>query len=287
MELDHVYVKTNGITLHVAQAGPVDGPPVILLHGFPEYWGAWKRQIPALAAAGYRVWAPDQRGYNLSDKPPEIADYRTEPLVNDILGLIEATGSDTVRLTGHDWGGNVAWNVALRAPERLHHLVILNVPHPRVMARHLRSDWRQRGRSSYMFAFQIPWLPEALAGSFNSNLAVRAMKATSAPGTFTPADIAGLKKAWSQPGAFQSMLNWYRAAFRFSSEDRPEPEVIPPTTIIWGDNDVAFEAIMAEESVALCRDGTLHKLEGVSHWVQHEAPERVNTLLLEAFSHKA
>lgn len=283
MELEHVYIKTNGITLHVAQVGPVSGPPLIMLHGFPEYWGAWRHQLPAFAQVGYRVWAPDQRGYNLSDKPPDVADYRTELLVADVLGLIEATGQPAVRIVGHDWGGIVAWNVAMRAPQRVSHLAILNAPHPRVMARHLRNDPQQRRRSSYMMFFQVPWLPEALGRSLNWRLAARALIATSGPGTFTPADIAACKRAWSQPGAFKAMLNWYRAAFTYRDGDRPEPAIEPPTTLIWGMDDVAFEAELADESLAFCRDGELHKLEGASHWVQREAPTRVNEILLKRF----
>ena len=145
---EHHFIQTNGITLHTVMAGPVDGPVVILLHGFPEFWFGWRRQIPALAGAGFRVWVPDQRGYNLSDKPKGVVAYRLEALGADILGLINATGQERVYLAGHDWGAMVAWWVALNAPERLRRLAILNVPHPYVMRKHLLADPRQRARST-------------------------------------------------------------------------------------------------------------------------------------------
>ncbi len=161
-EAEATFIHTNGVRLHVVQHGPVDGPLVILLHGFPEFWYGWRKQIPALAAAGYRVWAPDQRGYNLSDKPTGIDAYTLDQLVADVIGLIDAAGCDKVYLVGHDWGAAVAWWMALKYPQRVIKLVVSNVPHPIVMNRTVRRNFDQLRKSWYIFFFQIPWLPERL-----------------------------------------------------------------------------------------------------------------------------
>ncbi|MGI8748579.1 MAG: alpha/beta fold hydrolase, partial [Deinococcus sp.] len=152
----------DGVTLHLVEAGPADGPPVVLLHGFPEFWYGWRRQIGALAEAGYRVMVPDMRGYNLSDKPCGVAAYGMEALTGDLLALLDARGYERASVVGHDWGAAVAWSFALRHPERVARLVILNVPHPAVFARTLRRSRAQRARSWYMFFFQLPLLPELL-----------------------------------------------------------------------------------------------------------------------------
>ena len=156
----HAFVKTNDITLHVVQAGPEDGPLLILLHGFPEFWRGWRQQIPFFAAAGYRVWVPDQRGYNLSDKPRGLDAYDLNELAADVVGLIDAAGRDKAYLVGHDWGANVAWWVGIHYPERLHKLGILNVPHPVIMRQNLQENPSQLRKSWYMFFFQLPAVPE-------------------------------------------------------------------------------------------------------------------------------
>jgi pimeloyl-ACP methyl ester carboxylesterase len=161
MELEHSYIETNGIKLHVVQAGPKSGVPVVLLHGFLEFWYGWRHQIPALVEAGCRVIIPDQRGYNLSDKPKGVKNYEVFTLAEDIIGLINALGYEKVNLVAHDWGAMVAWTLANKYPERLHRLSIMNVPHPAVMQKFLRRDLEQIRRSWYVFFFQLPWLPEA------------------------------------------------------------------------------------------------------------------------------
>ena len=142
---------TNGVNLHVVMTGAQDGPLVILLHGFPEFWYGWRKQMPALAAAGYAVWAPDQRGYNRSDKPAGVGAYHIDTLADDIAGLIAASGREQVYLVGHDWGAAVAWWVAGKYPTRIKKLAILNVPHPAVMRRAVLEDAEQRKRSWYIF----------------------------------------------------------------------------------------------------------------------------------------
>lgn len=281
---DHHFIQTNGITLHAVTAGPADGPPVVLLHGFPEFWYGWRKQIPALAAAGFRVWAPDQRGYNLSDKPKGIAAYELEALAHDIIGFIEATGHEQVNLVGHDWGGMVAWCVALLAPQMLRRVAILNAPHPHVARQRLSAaDLRQLVRSGYIGFFQLSHLPEAILGAAGYRTIARALRASSRPGTFPDEELAEYRRAWSQPGAMTAMLNWYRALRRQTDRQWPT-RVTVPLTVIWGKKDQALRSVMAEESVALCDQGELIWLPDNTHWVQHEAAEEVNALLIERFT---
>jgi pimeloyl-ACP methyl ester carboxylesterase len=281
--LEHHFIRTNGIVLHTVMAGPVDGPVVILLHGFPEFWYGWRQQIPALAAAGFRVWAPDQRGYNLSDKPKGRAAYRVDLIARDAIGLIEATGHSQVCLAGHDWGAMVAWWVALTAPERVRHLAILNVPHPEVSTDHIRTDPRQMVRSTYAIFFQLPWLPEALLRAGDYRLLGQMIKGSARRGAFSDEEINQYRRAWSQPGALSAMLNWYRA-YLLRPIPGGSPRVTVPTTVIWGKKDIALRSVMAEESAALCDRGELLWLPENSHWVQHEAADRVNEILITRFS---
>jgi pimeloyl-ACP methyl ester carboxylesterase len=276
-------METNGVNLHVVMAGPSDGPLVLLLHGFPEFWYGWRKQMPALAAAGYHVWAPDQRGYNRSNKPQGVSAYAIDTLARDVVGLIEASGREQVYLAGHDWGAAVAWWVAGKYPERVKKLAILNVPHPAVMRRSVLEDDEQRKKSWYIFFFQLPWLPERSLSANDYTNMVRAIKGSSRRGTFSAEEIAAYKQAWSQPGAVTSMLNWYRAAVRNQGQGVELGRIHPQTLMIWGAADVALSQTMAQPSIDLCDDGRLVFLEEASHWVQHEEPERVNRLLLDFF----
>jgi pimeloyl-ACP methyl ester carboxylesterase len=266
------------------QAGPADGPLVILLHGFPEFWYGWHKQIPALAGAGFCVWAPDQRGYNLSEKPQGLDAYRIDELAADVVGLIDAAGRDRAYLVGHDWGAAVTWRVANRYPERVAKAAILNVPHPYVMAKYLRRSPRQALRSTYIGYFQIPALPEKMMGANDWKPLAETIRRSGPPGLFSDADMERYRAAWSQPGAMTAMLNWYRAFVQRPPSWSPSPRIKPPLLMIWGTADTALEAEMAPLSMELCDDGRLHLLDGVSHWVQHQAPEAVNPLLLEFLS---
>lgn len=279
---EHIDVATNGIRLHVVMAGPSDGKPVLLLHGFPEFWFGWRRQIPALARAGYRVIVPDQRGYNLSDKPKGVRSYRLDILVADILGLLESLGCEQVNLVGHDWGAAVAWTFAMQHPERLRKLAILNVPHPAVMLNFLRrGDPEQWRRSWYIFTFQLPFLPEALLRARNWRNLERALRGSGKIHTFSKEDVAEYKKAWSQPGAATAMLNWYRAMLQHRPKMPRDLRIHVPTLILWGMQDVALSHRMARLSLDYCHDGKLVLFEDATHWVQHDEAEEVNQLLLE------
>jgi len=280
LNLSHLNIETNGITLHVVQAGPADGEVVILLHGFPEFWRGWKKQIPALVQAGYRVWIPDQRGYNLSEKPRGVSAYDIEILARDVVGLIDASGQERVALIGHDWGAAVAWWVAANYPDRLTKLGILNVPHLAVMFRTLFRSWTQLRRSWYIFFFQLPRLPEASLRRNDWTNAIRALKGSARRGTFDAADLAAYRAAWSQPGAITGMVNWYRAAVRRQGKMSRLGRITVPTLMIWGAHDIALGKEMAQPSIDLCDDGRLVFVEEAGHFVQHEEPERVNELIV-------
>jgi pimeloyl-ACP methyl ester carboxylesterase len=281
--MEHKFIEANGIRLNVLQDGQEQGPLLILLHGFPEYSYGWRKQIPYLAASGYRVWAPDQRGYNLSDKPEGIAAYSLDELASDVIGLIDASGQEQAYLVGHDWGAAVAWWVAARYPERLTKLVVLNVPHGAVMLRNLRGNLSQMRKSWYMFFYQLPWLPEILARRRDWKMVVEALTKSSRPGTFTASDLDQYRQAWAQPNAFQSMLNWYRAMMQKPPKAPPRARITVPTLLIWGAQDKFLGREMAQPSIDLCQDGRLVFIEEATHWVQHEEAERVNELIAAFF----
>jgi pimeloyl-ACP methyl ester carboxylesterase len=280
MELEHSYIETNGIRLHIVQAGPKSGVPVLLLHGFPEFWYGWRKQIPALAAAGCRVIAPDQRGYNLSDKPKEIKSYRVEELTGDVLGLIDALEYEKVNLVGHNWGALVAWMLAIHHPDRLHRLGIVNVPHPAVMKRFLQRDLDQMRHSLYALFFQLPWLPELSMRIGNWRGAAIGMRRNGKPHAFSDEDIKKYKEAWSRPGAMTAMLNWYRAAFWHRPQITHDMQVHVRTLMLWGVNDFALSRRMARPSLDYCDDGNLIFFPEATHWVQHEEADEVNHHLI-------
>src|SRR5713101_2992504 len=202
--LETLAFQNGEIALHAVAAGPKDGPVVVLLHGFPEFWYGWHRQIEPLAAAGFRVIVPDQRGYNLSSKPSGAARYAIAELVSDLIAIADQLDQKKIFLAGHDWGAVVAWSTALLHPQRIAKLAVLNVPHPSVMRRYMTTQPRQTRRSWYMFFFQLPWLPEAVFSAFNFRIGARALLRSSRPGTFTNEDIVQYRAAWSQPGALTS-----------------------------------------------------------------------------------
>src|SRR5687768_2363760 len=286
MDLEHSYIETNGIRLHVVQAGPQSGTPVVLLHGFPEFWYGWRLQIPALVEAGCRVIIPDQRGYNLSDKPEGVKTFSMDELVKDVIGLIDALGYEKVNLVGHDWGAAVAWVVANQHPERLHRLGILNVPHPEVMKRFLKRDLEQLRRSWYILFFQLPWLPEALMRAQNWSAMIRALRDSGKAHTFTDADIEKYKEAWSQPGALTAMLNWYRAAARYQMPDMKDALIRVPTLMMWGMKDVALSHRLARPSMDYCEEGNLILFPEATHWVQLDEAEAVNHYLADFLLNK-
>jgi epoxide hydrolase 4 len=283
-DLHHERIDVGGVTLRVAQAGPPDGPLVLLLHGFPESSFGWRHQIPALAAAGFRVWAPDGRGYAGSDAPPGIEAYAIPRLVADVVGLIDAAGRDRAHVVGHDWGGVVAWKVAEGHPERLGRLVVLNAPHPRVHQELLRRRPRQVAKSLYMLFFQIPLLPEALLGARDHRALADAMRRSSRPGTFDEAELDAYRTEWRRPGALRAMLDWYRAAVRHGGRKVDRPRIRVPTLVLWGERDAFLETEGATASAELCDEARVERFPDATHWLQHEEAERVNAKLIAFLS---
>ena len=273
------FAEVNSVRLHYVEAG--SGPLLLLLHGFPDFWYSWRYQIPVLARAGFHVVAPDMRGYNLSDKPRGWRSYAADHLAGDIAGLIAHFGAERAHVVGHDWGAAVTYMTAMQHPQLVDRVGILNVPHPRRMLEGLRRP-RQLLRSWYMFFFQIPWLPETLAPRGDFGLWRRVLKAD-APAAFSDADLDRYVEAWSQPGAVESMLNYYRAALRQSPRralDRMSV-IEAPLLVIWGEQDRALGSELAEPDPKWVPKARVERLPEASHWVQLDAPERVNELLVD------
>ncbi len=280
----HGYTQVGGVRLHYAERGGGDRL-VLLLHGFPECWYSWRHQLMALGDR-YHVVAPDLRGYNLSDKPPRVEDYRMELLVDDVLGLVRHFGAREAAIIGHDWGAGVAWAVAQRHPEYVWKLAALQVPPMAAWRKNL--TLKQALRSWYMLFFQIPWLPETLISAGDFAVIERAFKTTVArPGSFTDADIAVYKKALREPFALTAAINYYRANFtrlflkrRKPAEELSDGRIRVPTLFIYGEQD---HAIVPEtvRNVGAYIDAPYRevRIAASGHWVQNEALAEVNTAL--------
>lgn len=280
--VESLFFANGKLKLHAVAAGPKEGPVVLLLHGFPEFWYGWRQQIEPLAAAGFRVVVPDQRGYNQSSKPRGVRAYALAELASDVIAIADQLGKRQIFLAGHDWGAAVAWSTALLHPERVAKLAILNVPHPSVMRRYLTTNRRQMRRSWYVFFFQLPWLPEAMFSANHFRMGVSSLKHSSRPGTFSAEDLTEYRAAWSQPGAVSGMIHWYRAMFRYGPRfaDRT---VRAPTLMLWGQRDRFLLSEMAEASLRYCSKAQLVDFPDATHWLQHEEPARVSELLIEFF----
>jgi len=278
--LTHHTATVNGVRLHYVEAGT--GPLVVLLHGFPEFWYSWRYQIPALAEAGFRVLAPDLRGYNESDKPAGAANYRVELLSADLVGLLQSAGAERAHIVGHDWGGALAWDLAMRHPERVERLVVLNAPHPAAFLRELRTPG-QLLKSWYILFFQLPWLPEWWLGRGDLAFLERILKEEPVrPHAFTDADVAAYRAAFRQPGALTAALNWYRALLRRGPRQlRRELRVIDvPTLLIWGERDRYLGVRLTKGLEPWVRRLRIERLPNASHWVQADAPEQVNAWMV-------
>jgi pimeloyl-ACP methyl ester carboxylesterase len=286
-QVEHRHIPVNGITLHVAEAGPGDGPLVILLHGFPEFWFGWREHIAPLAQAGYRVVAPDQRGYNLSSKPKGVAAYRLDVLAADVFALADALGRDRFSVAGHDWGASVAWWMATRRPERLERLAILNAPHPAVWREAMTRDPAQRKKSRYVQMLRIPALPEFLVRAGGYKGLAEAFKGAARPDAFGPDAMDAYQAAWRRPGALTATLNWYRALFAQDLPVPPPRSIPTPTLILWGDRDEFAVPEMAERSAELCANVRVEHLPAATHWIAHDAPEAVRQALLDFLPRRA
>jgi epoxide hydrolase 4 len=284
--VEEVAVSANGIRFHALAAGPVDGPLVLLLHGFPELARSWRHQLHPLAAAGYRAVAPDLRGYGESEL---AGPYDIATLTDDIAGLVGALGHERATLVGHDWGGAVAWATAARRPELVARLVAINCPPATALFEAMRRSPSQLRRSWYILFFQIPWLPERRMAANGAAVVARALVGGSyRRGVWPPDELEAYRAAFARPGRAKAAIDWYRAAFRQALRPRRRRSgrrVSAPTLILWGVQDRFLDRALADPSVlrrALV-DGNVPDVvfvEHAGHFLQNEAPERVNAELL-------
>jgi pimeloyl-ACP methyl ester carboxylesterase len=277
MSLTHAYAELSEVRLHYVEEG--DGPLVVLLHGFPDFWYSWRHQIPALAAEGFRAVAPDMRGYNLSDKPVGISKYSLDRVATDIAELIMERGAPSATVVGHDWGGLAAWAAAAWHPDLVDRLVILNAPHPDDYGRGLR-NLKQLAKSWYTGFFQVPGAPAVLRR--NDFAALRkALRGSSTEGAFSDEDLRRYVAAWSEPRAIESQLAYYRAAARrvFGRKDRL-PTVDAPVLVLWGEQDGALEPFFATPPPDLATNLVVEMFPDATHWVHLDEPERANDSLL-------
>lgn len=286
-------IETQRIGLNAITVGSTSKPLVILLHGFPETaLLSWHHQLQHFRTLDkYFVVAPDMRGYNKSDKPENVFDYRLNELARDVVDIIDYYGKSYATVVGHDWGAGVAWWTAIMHPERVEKLAILNVPHPSAMVKQLKESRGQLKKSWYIFFFQLPFIAEMKFVKDDYEFPISAL-ATAKADTFGRDDLALYKQAWSEPNAITSSINYYRASFRGRVLGEQEAKIVqsildshlkvqPPTYVIWGTKDAFLEPAMAKVSVdVFCRNGTVSFLEA-SHWVQHEKPKTVNKALTE------
>ncbi|MEM1196473.1 MAG: alpha/beta fold hydrolase [Pseudomonadota bacterium] len=275
------WVEANGLTFEVAQAGEGDHL-ALLMHGFPELHYSWRYQIPLLVGMGYRVWAPNMRGYGGTSRPEAISDYALDKLVADVAALIDASGAKKVTLFCHDWGGIVSWHFAIKKVRPIERFVVCNIPHPLGLIGRRRSLSQLR-KSWYVFFFQIPWLPEAL---FSANRARRIgalFQNTSCNPENFGSDVRDVyRNAAARPGAMRAMIHYYRALLRTGQFQKVgDGRVDVPTLMIWGEQDVALDVEGTEGTEQWVPDFTLKRLPNASHWVQQDAPEEVNAILKE------
>ncbi len=278
IDLETLRIDAGEVELFTVLAGPVDGPLVVLLHGFPEFWYAWKGALPPLVAAGYRVALPDQRGYGDSEKPRAVEAYRVERLAGDVAGLVAALGRESACVAAHDWGGGVAWELVLRHPERVRRLVILDTPHPN--ARRVLES-KEETVSWYRTFFQIPWLPEWSARAGSWWLLARSLRNTARPGAFPDEKLDLYRSAWDRDGAFGTMVNWYRASFRFGFPDHGEGRVAVPTRVLVAADDAFIPGDLTRASASFLEHGEVVELGSGTHWVMQEEPERMGALVAE------
>jgi pimeloyl-ACP methyl ester carboxylesterase len=275
------YADLGDVTLHYLEAG--EGPLVLLLHGFPEFSYGWRLQIEPLAAAGYHVVAPDLRGYNLSSRPDGVKSYSSDKLADDVSGLIHALGEESAIVVGHDWGGTAAWATAMKHPEVVERLAILDAAHPRTLSKGLVNP-RQQLRSWYFFFFALPWLPERIVQARNFRFFRRFLR-DARPG-YTPEEMDRYVEAWSKLGALTAMIDYYRFSVRqapwkaFASLRR----ISAPTMIIWGQGDRYLgPKLTVPDREDVPNLVAVHRLPGASHWVHHDEAARVNELLVDFF----
>lgn len=289
--LSHGFLSVNGIKLHHVSTGK--GPLVLFLHGFPEFWYAWKNVLPDVAKAGFEAVAIDMRGYNTSDKPNDLSSYRLPELISDVRGVIQSLGRGRKAiLVAHDWGGAVAWAFAGAHPELLEKLVIINAPHPTVFARELATNPKQQAASAYMTFFQSPGAEETLLKDNCAALVMSILGARKRKPAFTPEEKDAYVKAWTQPGALTGGLNYYRANKVAPPVPSNQPvsigaafgttgpvNVAVPTLVIWGMLDTALLPGNIDGLNKYVKDLTIRRIPDGSHWVIHERTKDISNMI--------
>lgn len=277
----HEYITTNGVRLHYVTQG--EGPLMLMLHGFPEFWYSWRYQIPEFAK-DFKVVALDLRGYNDSDKPEDKSAYVMDKFVKDVKGVIQGLGYEKCVLVGHDWGGAIAWNFAYTHPEMLEKLIILNLPHPAKFSEGLRNP-QQMLKSSYMAFFQLPLVPELAIQMGNYAPIEAAFKGMAVDkNAFSQADIDAYKNAAAKPGALTAMLNYYRNIFDQKLLQENWGILQVPTLMIWGEDDTALGKELSYGTEAYVKDFQIKYIPHCSHWVQQEKPDLVNQYMRDFLS---
>jgi epoxide hydrolase 4 len=290
-DLEHRHIETDGCRLHYVRRG--QGKPILFLHGFPQFWFLWRRQLEDLGE-DHAVYAPDMRGYNLSCKPAEVEAYRMRHLLGDVVGFVEALELAPLTLVGHDWGGIVGWAFALKYPELLERLVIIDGPPPFTWNRDLRESPRQRDAVNYMLEFSKPSPePEQMLSANEFSMMDALMFRIGGRGAqLSDTERASYHAAWSQPGAIQGGLNYYRAARmgeQVAAGGVPEEYdakirsqmVTVPTLVIWGENDAALLPSLTRGLSEWVPELRVEIIPGAGHWVPYEKPERINSLIRE------
>ncbi len=274
----HDSINTNGINIHYVTQG--NGPLMLMLHGFPEFWYSWRYQIPEFASE-FKVVAPDLRGYNDSDKPITQSAYVMDEFIKDVEGIIRGLGYEKCVLVGHDWGGGIAWNFAYTYPEIVERLIIMNHPHYAKFAEGFRTR-QQLLRSWYVFFFQLPLIPELFIQSQNYKFIENVFKGMAInQNAFSQEDIDAYKDAAAKPGAIKAMINYYRNIFRTQIFNQHWDILEIPTLMIWGEEDTALGKELTYGTEEYVKDFQIRYIPQCSHWVQQEQPELVNQYMQE------
>lgn len=269
-------IERGGMQFTVDTCGPADGAPVLLLHGFPQSRHAWRDALPALGKAGYRALAPDQRGYSTGARPSRTEDYVLDELVGDAFGIIDAIGAPRFHLVGHDWGGHIAWTMALRQPQRVISLAVLSRPHPAAFADALRNDPQQAARSGHHSSLLAPGVAANLRAADFAPFRTM-FRNQRVPDTVAERYLATLR----EPGAIEAAIEWYRAGAA-SFRNAANPPASMRTLYIWGDQD-ATVGRHAAEATARFVSGPYRfaQIAGGGHFLTDDHPQQVNALLLE------
>lgn len=276
-------VNANGIRIEVDKCGDQSSRKLaICLHGFPEHAVSWRFQMPMLAEMGYKVWAPNLRGYGNSSMPPERDDYDIEVLMEDVGALIDAAECDETVLIAHDWGAIIAWYFAMRQVRPLTHLIICNVPHPGPNQGGV--SWEQIKKSWYIMFFQIPWLPEKLVALRGNRMGKVIRDGASTPENYPEDVIRVFTENGARPGGLTAMINYYRAFFQRGGGARRQkdmgfPIIETPTLMCWGEDDIAITIETTYGTENFVPNLTIRYLPRISHWVQQDAPEEVNAMM--------